>query len=127
MNNTFNTSPVIGLFGCRSPIIVDYSETCLRLKQQVFGIAIVEGNRCNHTLEVVSIESYSASEFRHSILPCAFGPRRRKKLWQLAEELECRLSETLVDPTSILPSNLRVGLGGFINAGTVVGLSLIHI
>lgn len=112
---------MIALFGCRSPLVVEYIETCLRRDKPVFGVSIGSNPRSSQGFEVVDIDTYRAGRIRHPVLPCAFGPRRRKELWDIANDAGCELAETLVDPSAILPRGLRLGRGGFFNAGTVVG------
>ena len=121
MSQTICPSDLIGLFGCRSPLIVDYIETCNRCDQNIFGISSNGGSRSGSYLEVVEFETYRSTAVRHKVLPCAFGSRRRSELWQLAESIGCQLADTLIDPTAILPSGLRLGSGGFLNAGVVIG------
>lgn len=72
-------------------------------------------------MEVLPLETYRAGPSRHPFLPCAFGPRRKEALWQLGIETGCQPAESLVDPSAILPSELRLGRGGYLNAGIVVG------
>ncbi|MDB4222353.1 hypothetical protein N9850_01165 [Granulosicoccus sp.] len=102
-------------------MIIDYIETCIRREQDVFGISNCAESRAASQLKIIEFETYCLSADRHNVLPCAFGPRRRFELWQLAESIACQLATTLVDPTAILPSSLRLGLGGFVNAGVVIG------
>ena len=111
----------IGLFGCRSPLVVDYIETCNRRDQKVFGVSDNVEIRTGSLVEVINLETYIKSVVRHKVLPCAFGPRRRNELWQLAASIGCQMADTLIDPTAIFPSSLRLGKGGFLNAGVVIG------
>lgn len=101
--------------------MVDYIETCHRRSEAVFGVSVSPPSRSSPGFEVVQFDAYIAGDERHRILPCAFGPRRRKELWQMAQKAGCELADTLVDPSAILPRSLRLGNGGFLNAGTVVG------
>lgn len=112
---------MIALFGCRTPLITDYVETCRRLGISALGISETGTPRTPHDFPVQDIGSYRAAIARHPFIPCAFSPERRRELWQTAEELGCRPADALIDPTAILPDAIRIGVGSFINAGCVIG------
>lgn len=114
-------SDTIALFGCRSPLVVDYLETCLRRNQAVIGVSCGPHPRIPANIEIVELEAYRQQAIRHPGLACAFAPRRRQALWRSVEQTGCRPATTLIDPTAILPQALRLGQGGFVNAGTVIG------
>ena len=114
-------SNTIALFGCRSPLIVHYLEPCLRRNQAVIGVSCSPQPRITANIEIIELEAYRQRTMRHPGLACAFAPRQRQALWRIVEQTGCRPATTIIDPTAILPQALRLGQGGFLNAGTVIG------
>lgn len=112
------------LFGIRSPITVDYEETCRRLGLEItLGVSVGGAPRCSMPRDkVVSLEAFDAKKYADTpFIPSAFVPRRREALCQQAEALGLKRAPALVDPTSVLPHNIRIGDASFINAGVVSG------
>ncbi len=71
------------LFGIRSPITVDYEETCLRLGQEIsMGVSVEGAPRCGMPREkVVLLDDFDASAHSGKLfIACAFMPRRRVSL-----------------------------------------------
>ena len=99
----------------------EYVETCHRLGISSLGVYEASVPRTPHDFPIQDIESYRVAKARHSFIPCAFSPERRRELWKSAETLGCNPAEALIDPTAILPQAIRVGTGSYINAGCVIG------
>jgi len=109
------------LFGIRSPIVVEYEETCARL-----GIAVLQGVSVNGAPRllardvVVPIEDFRPAAGTR-FLACAFTPRRRAELIRQARALGLELAPALVDPHAVVARSARIGDGTFLNAGAVIG------
>jgi sugar O-acyltransferase (sialic acid O-acetyltransferase NeuD family) len=111
----------IVLFGVRSPLVVDYEETCRRA-----GIEIVAGVNLGGTPRSVGIAKIVTPDALVAgpgapFVVCAFGPVRRRELTVLAVSRGLRIAEALVDPTAIIAASARIGKGTFVNAGVVIG------
>lgn len=109
------------LFGVRSPLVVDYEISALRRDTPFrFGISLDGHPRSMFGVRIVDFADLAGVE-RLPALPCAFGPERREALASMAAAAGFPLAESLIDPTAILPPGLRIGAGGFVNAGVVIG------
>lgn len=110
------------LFGIRSPIVVEYEETCRRLGLEILMAVSVNGTprllARDRIVELADIESQYA---RHAFLACAFTPSRRTQLIAMGREAGLTLAPSLIDPTAVIATSVRVGDGTFINAGVIVG------
>lgn len=110
------------LFGIRSPIVVEYEETCRRL-----GLAISMAVSVNGTPRllardcIVELSDFRSKEVQDPFLACAFTPARRARLIAMGREAGLTLAPALIDPTAVLATSVRVGDGTFINAGVVIG------
>jgi sugar O-acyltransferase (sialic acid O-acetyltransferase NeuD family) len=112
----------VTLFGVRSPLVVDYEETCKRLGIEIAaGISVHGSPRMMDRSVIVDMDKLAASSERYPYITCAFSSTRRKELSELALVHGLEPAEALVDPTAILPSSIRVGRGTFINAGAIIG------
>lgn len=109
------------LFGIRSPLVVEYEESCARR-----GIALSAGIDLDGTprlagdLPVIPLGEFlpvAGTRF----LACAFAPKRRRELVEQARALGLDLAAALVDPHAVLARTVRVGAGSFINAGVIIG------
>jgi sugar O-acyltransferase (sialic acid O-acetyltransferase NeuD family) len=113
----------IVLFGVGSPIIVDYVETCRRLK---WPIAAAIRNRDgdvhfgNRTL-IVEADAVGLAMLKHSCICPMFTPANRALATQEAKAIGFQFRKSLVDPTAINSSTSQIGGGSFINAGCIVG------
>jgi hypothetical protein len=109
-------------FGVRSPVTVEYEETCHRLGLTISAAVSVNGSpRLLARSCLVDIGAFDASTAIDPFIACAFTPQRRKALMEMAVGLGLRLAPALIDPTAILASSARVGNGTFVNAGVVIG------
>lgn len=109
------------IFGLRSPVVVDYEIAAERSGTRiVYGVSLSGPPRVMSNIRIVDFEDLEGAE-RFPALPCAFSPARRSDLATMAIDAGFRLADALIDPTAILPPRLRIGLGGFVNAGVVVG------
>jgi sugar O-acyltransferase (sialic acid O-acetyltransferase NeuD family) len=109
------------LFGVRSPIAVEYQETCARAGRVISLAVSVSGNsRLFGTIPTVPLDSFSHGA-RDTFLACAFSPDRRKELVDLAQSLGLELAEALFDPHAVIAASVRAGKGTFVNAGVVIG------
>jgi acetyltransferase-like isoleucine patch superfamily enzyme len=108
-------------FGVRSPLIVDYEITAVRLGLKIGYAVSVNGHpRLLSDIEVVALDDLG-DRVRGPAMPCAFSPIRREALATLATKMGFDLADALVDPTAIVPPKLRIGPASFINAGVVMG------
>ena len=109
-------------FGVRSPVTVEYEETCHRLGLTISAAVSVNGApRLLDKSRLVDIGAFDAGIAADPFIACAFTPQRRRALMEMALRLGLRLAPALVDPTAILASSARVGDGTFVNAGVVIG------
>lgn len=100
-------------------MVVEYEITAERLGQPFArGVSVAGHPRVMGDMEIIALDDFSGDGLA---MPCAFAPKRREELAQIAREAGCVLAEALVDPTAILPPRIRIGAGSFINAGVVVG------
>jgi sugar O-acyltransferase (sialic acid O-acetyltransferase NeuD family) len=112
----------VTLFGVRTPLVVDYEETCKRLGVEIAaGISVHGSPRMMDRSVIVNFDELTARAERHPFITCAFSSTRRKELSELAFASGFEASEALVDPTAVLPSSIRIGRGTFINAGAIIG------
>ncbi len=110
------------LFGVRTPLVVDYEETCKRLGVEVAaGISVRGTPRMLDRSRIVAIDNVVAANLDSAFITCAFSSARRKELSELALSSGLEVADALIDPTAVLPSSIRVGSGTFINACAVIG------
>jgi sugar O-acyltransferase (sialic acid O-acetyltransferase NeuD family) len=110
------------LFGVRTPLVVDYEESCRRLGIEIAaGISVSGTPRMLERSRIVTLDKLEESEVRAQFITCAFSSTRRRELCQLAVSAKLQAADALIDPTAILPKSVRVGVGTFINAGAVLG------
>ena len=114
------------LFGVRSPLVIEFEETLLRLGVRVTAAVSINGvPRLQDRSQLVDLPAFKPAA-GDSFIACAFSPRRRAELVRLALSLGLKKAAALLDPTSILPRSVRIGDCSFVNAGVVIGgLSLI--
>lgn len=109
------------IFGVRAPLVVDYEMVALRSERPIrFGVSVEGAPRVMHGTKIIDLSHLEGVE-RGPAVPCAFGPLRRRELAELAQTQGFSLADSLIDPSAILSQHLRIGLGGFINAGVVLG------
>jgi len=114
------------LFGVRSPLVVEFEETCQRLKITLTACVSVNGTpRVLDQSKIISLEEFDRAPLVAPFIACAFEPQRRQVLIQMGLQRGLRLSTALIDPTAILAHSVRVSEGTFINAGTVIGAASI--
>lgn len=117
--------PIV-LFGIRSPIVVEFEETCSRRGIEPTAAVDLGGSpRLASDIDVVSIEDFvpmAGTRF----YACAFTPARRRALAEQGIAHGMQLAEALVDPSVVLARSVRLGSGSFLNAGVVIG-ALCHI
>ncbi len=112
------------LFGIRSPIVVEYEETCRRLGLDIHvGISVSGVPRSVMPREnVVQLDDFDAQEWRNApFISCAFSPNRRASLIQQAEALGLTRATALIDPNAVLAERTQIGAATFVNAGVVIG------
>lgn len=113
-------------FGVRSPLVVDYEETCCRLGLDISAAVSVNGApRLIDRSRVVDLEDFEPSTVKDGFIACAFTPSRRSELVAKARELGLVLAPALIDPTAVVARSVRVGAGSFVNAGVVIGAASI--
>jgi sugar O-acyltransferase (sialic acid O-acetyltransferase NeuD family) len=113
----------IVLFATGSPVLVEVEESLFRAG---VGIAAGIGNRSG--ADYVSdpdrrrtLDAIDASLTALPFLVPLFTPANRRAAAQEAAALGFTQPFTLVDPTVIVPRDLDLGSGGYINAGCVLG------
>lgn len=117
----------VALFGVRSPLVVEYEETCQRAGITIpFGVSIAGAPRLLSIALTVEFDDLEPHHLEIACLTCAFSPVRRRVLVNAALQAGFKIADALVDPASTIAGSARVGAGSYINAGCVIGgLSLI--
>lgn len=111
----------IVIFGVRSPLVVEYEETCHRLQVGIrFGISVSGAPRLRGDFTIVPVDDLGSRADGLPFIACAFAPRRRMDLFEMASRL-LQPASAIIDPTAILPRSVRVEAGTYINAGVVIG------
>lgn len=114
--------PDIVLCGVRSPLVVDYEETCQRAGRRIVaGLSVSGSPRLIRQALAVPLADFDADRHAAPFIPCAFAPERRRALAEIARSLGLAAAEALIDPTAIIASSSRVGEGSFVNAGVIIG------
>ncbi len=115
------------LFGVRSPLVVEYEETCYRLGIGIAVAVSVKGTpRLIDRASLCDLADFDPKAMAAPFIACAFSPKRRKALMEMAAGLGLEAAPALIDPHAVLARTARVGDGSFINAGVVIGaLSLL--
>lgn len=109
------------LFGIRSPIVVEYEESCHRSGRPLTcGISVSGAPRSSSGLAVIDLDAYVPADSEEALC-CAFSPERRRELALQARAMGLLLAEALVDPHAVVSSSARIGAGSFVNAGCVIG------
>ena len=117
----------IALFGVRSPLTVEYEETCRRAGIAIpFAVSVAGAPRLAMTETVVELGELAPHHLAIACLACAFVPARRRELVAIAHKAGFAFADALVDPTATVASSSRLGAGSYVNAGSVIGaLSMI--
>jgi carbonic anhydrase/acetyltransferase-like protein (isoleucine patch superfamily) len=110
------------ILGVRSPMVVEYEESCRRATIEISACVSVSGTpRCAAVEKVVDLADFEPCATDAEFLPCAFSPTRREELFELGCFLGLKPAEALVDPTAIVASTTRIGEASYVNAGVVIG------
>lgn len=111
------------LFGVGSPILVDYEETLYRLGSSIVaGVKNREG--ATYLPDRVAVLAPDELDDRIRSIPFLvplFTPAHRITAVTEAQALDLVPSEPLIDPTSILPRRMELGVGSYVNAGCCLG------
>jgi sugar O-acyltransferase (sialic acid O-acetyltransferase NeuD family) len=111
----------IVIFGVRSPLVVEFEETCHRLNIAIrLGVSVNGAPRLRGDFTIVSSDELEGMAVGVPFLACAFAPRRRMALFKMAAQT-LQPAPALIDPTAILSRSVRVEAGSYINAGVVIG------
>lgn len=115
------------LFGVRSPITVEYEESCHRAGIAIScAVALGGASRALDSSRVVELGRFTPADNHSPFYVCAFTAARRRQLFAQAEALGLKPAPALIDPHAVLARSARIGEASFINAGVVIGaLSLI--
>ncbi|MEM7498308.1 MAG: hypothetical protein AAF371_09995 [Pseudomonadota bacterium] len=105
-------------FGVRSPMTVEFEETCRRLDRPVLA-GVSRGGSARAVLTAVIVDDPPDTATHY--LPCAFEPGRRRALSADAETLGLAPADALIDPTAVVAASSSTGEGSFVNAGAVIG------
>ena len=113
---------MVTLFGVRSPLVVEYEESCHRAGRPI-GLKISLGgqSRLVDAAGVVALSDVESGMSSPPCLPCAFVPERRRELALAALENGLSLAPALLDPTAVVSRSSRIGAGSFVNAGAIIG------
>lgn len=110
------------IFGSRSPLVVELEETCLRAGRPVACAVSVAGQpRLLDRRLAVALAAFVPPPGQQGFVPCAFAPARRRVLWEMACALGLDPAEALIDPAATVARSARIGAGGYVNAGAVIG------
>lgn len=113
----------IVLFGVRSPLLPDYEETCDRLELRIAAAVRADALRPRILDRSIVIDLANLDETHKGLpfLACAFSPRRRGELTEMACNAGLTPAAPVADATAIIASSTRIGDGSFVGAGVVVG------
>jgi sugar O-acyltransferase (sialic acid O-acetyltransferase NeuD family) len=112
----------IVLFGVRSPLVVDYEESCRRLGWEIAAAVSVSGSpRLLNAADVLAENDPSVASLGAPFITCAFSSERRRELAGMAVARGLEEAPALIDPHAVLPRSIRVGRGSFVNAAAVIG------
>lgn len=111
------------LYGTGSALIVDFEESLRRA-----GIFLAAGVRnregtcwLGDQSVGIRVEELTEDLLRLPFLVPLFVPSNRRTAWMEASERGFLHPLTLTDPTAVVPSSLRLGLGSYVAAGTTMG------
>ena len=111
------------LFGVGSRLCFEYEESCQRAGTEIlFGIRNMDVPvMCSDRIGLRTLSELDAADRARAFLVPLFTPRHRKTACDHAGTLGFAAPATLIDPTAILASTVRIGAGSYVNAGTVLG------
>ncbi|MEC9346328.1 MAG: acetyltransferase [Pseudomonadota bacterium] len=107
------------LFGVRSPLVVDYQETCLRLGIEPAGRQA--STRPSRALKGLAMLDEAEPGAGRAATCVAFVPRRRAELAAQAAAAGFTVAAPLIDPTSVVATSSEIEDGCYLNAGCVIG------
>jgi len=109
------------IFGVRSPFIVELEESLYRLGIEPRGAISINGTpRLINRKILMQLENFCA-QAGDKFIACAFSPKRRCELVEIALSFGIQPADAVIDPTAIIPRSLRIGTGSYVNAGVVIG------
>lgn len=110
------------IFGSRSPLVVELEETAARAGRAIACAVGVAGQpRLLDRRLAVALADFRPGPGMTGFVPCAFAPDRRRALWDMARALGLEPADPLVDPAATVARSARIGAGGYVNAGAVIG------
>jgi sugar O-acyltransferase (sialic acid O-acetyltransferase NeuD family) len=109
------------LYGTGSSLIADVEESLYRAGHWV--VAGVQNRSGPNFLSVPALAPNELTQdmFELPFFAPLFTPGNRREAIQEALHFGLKTPGTLIDPTSILPRNLKIGKGIYINAGCSIG------
>lgn len=120
--STLPYSTCMILVGIRSPIVVEYEETCRRCKIDITMAVSVSGvPRSLARKQVVDIADLTRPVSDDTFIACAFSSQRRAELVEIALSLGLEAAPALIDPNATVAQSARIDSASYLNAGTIVG------
>jgi sugar O-acyltransferase (sialic acid O-acetyltransferase NeuD family) len=120
MGRVFRQEVVI-IFGARSPLVVELEESLERLGIEPRAAISISGTpRLINRSLAIDLENFRVQE-GDAFITCAFSPKRRCELAEMARSLGIQTADAVIDPTAVVPRSLRIGSGSYVNAGVVIG------
>ena len=109
------------IFGVRSPLVVELEESLDRLGVKPRAAISVSGTpRLINRSLVIRLEDFRVQK-EDAFITCAFSPKRRCELVEMAHSFGIQAADAVIDPTAIVPRSFRIGPGSYVNAGVVIG------
>jgi sugar O-acyltransferase (sialic acid O-acetyltransferase NeuD family) len=112
----------IALFGGRSPLVVEYEESCIRNGIAIsFGVIVSGSPRFVTTRVVLELHDLQPAHLQTPVIACAFSPVQRRRLTAAALAARFGFADALVDTAAIVASSADIGVGSYVNAGCTIG------
>ena len=110
------------LFGAGAAIILDYEETCRRAGLEI-AACIKNRDGDSYFSDASRLQPISRLDGALRDIPCLcpiFAPEQRRFAAAEAQTAGFRFYPALIDPTAVVASTARFGIGGYVNAQAIV-------